>query len=392
MFPINFIEHVSKAPGFEEKLFTEAHQAGAGLTSIRINPMKCTDVLSLDFGDNIDGRVPWCEHGAYLKHRPAFILDPLLHAGAYYVQEASSMFLAHALKQAGAEKPLLNVLDISAAPGGKSTLINAVISSSSLLVSNEVIKPRANVLTENLTKWGYPNVVVTNNDPRDFAGLPSFFDIIVADAPCSGSGMFRKDPASANEWSIANVGHCAARQQRIIADMLPCLKENGYLIYSTCSYSIEENEAVVDHCMEEYGMATVKIPVDESWNILESTSGKGGYGYRFYPGKVKGEGFFLAILKKEKEDRARYRASSPAKLQEAGKAETEAARKTIIEGDAYYNFKHNEAVRCLPAVSVAAFNEIMANLYVKKAGTELGSMKGREWIPCLLYTSPSPRD
>src|SRR5436190_11131836 len=185
-------------------------------------------------------RVPWSSSGFYLNERPIFTLDPMFHAGAYYVQEASSMFLEQALKQTVDLSQPVKVLDLCAAPGGKSTLIQSLITTESLLVSNEVIKTRVNILSENITKWGAANVIVTNNDPRDFQRLPGYFDVIVIDAPCSGSGLFRKDPAAISEWSRDNVILCSQRQQRILADIMPALKPGGILIYSTCSYSQEE--------------------------------------------------------------------------------------------------------------------------------------------------------
>ena len=178
--------------------------------------------------------------------RPSFTFDPLFHAGTYYVQEASSMFLEQALKQSVDLSQPLRVLDLCAAPGGKSTLLQSLLNKESLLVSNDVIKSRAAILEENIVKWGAANVVVTNNDPAHFARLENYFDAIVIDAPCSGSGLFRRDPEAINEWSENNVQLCSQRQQRIVADVWPALKQNGILIYSTCSYSAEEDEAILD--------------------------------------------------------------------------------------------------------------------------------------------------
>jgi len=182
--------------------------------------------------------VPWCEYGFYLSERPQFTLDPLLHAGAYYVQEASSMFLWQALKQIFTRDSNIKILDLCAAPGGKTTLIASYFKNA-LIVSNEVIKTRANILYENITKWGSENIVVTNNDAADFKRLKNYFDLIVIDAPCSGSGLFRKDKDAIEEWGESNVLLCSQRQQRILADVYNALNHNGYLIYSTCSYSQE---------------------------------------------------------------------------------------------------------------------------------------------------------
>ncbi len=189
-----------------------------------------------------------------------------------------------------------HVLDLCAAPGGKSTLLASALPNS-FIVSNEVIKTRVTVLAENISKWGSSSVVVSNNDPKDFKRLPAFFDLMVIDAPCSGSGLFRKDADAISEWSEANVQLCSMRQQRILADVTGSLQENGYLIYSTCSYSKEENEDICDWIVDEFQLSSIKMHVDRSWGIVETISLKhAAYGYRFYPDKVKGEGFFVACF------------------------------------------------------------------------------------------------
>jgi len=217
----------------------------------------------------------------------------MFHAGCYYVQEASSMFLEQALKQSVDLSMPLKILDLCAAPGGKSTHILSLISKESLMVSNEVIKSRAAVLRDNITKWGYSNVVVTCSDPKNFQKLENYFDVIVVDAPCSGSGLFRRDPEAIKEWSLSNVQLCSRRQQRILTDVLPALKKEGVMIYSTCSYSKEENEDIGKWIMEEHKMESEELKIEKEWGIVQSEMG-----YRFYPDKLKGEGFFLACFRK----------------------------------------------------------------------------------------------
>ena len=230
--PGELLHSLKNVEGFDEKSFLHVHEHRKPVVSVRINPEKIT---AAPFGGA--EKIPWSSTGYYLPERPSFTLDPLLHAGAYYVQEASSMFLEQCLRQTTDLSSPLKVLDLCAAPGGKSTLIQSFISNESLLVSNEVIKTRVAVLVENLSKWGNENVIATNNDPRDFARLNGFFDVLVIDAPCSGSGLFRRDPDAISEWSVAAVETCSMRQQRILSDSYACLKQNGILIYSTCSYS-----------------------------------------------------------------------------------------------------------------------------------------------------------
>ena len=192
LLPQSLVRSLDKIPGFDKEAFEKVHVSGEQITSVRLNPKKIFDISSSIL--HTAEKVPWNNYGYYLPVRPSFITDPLIHAGAYYVQEASSMFLEEALKQTVDLSQPIKILDLCAAPGGKSTLIQSIISDSSLLVSNEVIKTRASILSENITKWGATNVVVTNNDPKDFQRLESYFDVIVVDAPCSGSGLFRKIP------------------------------------------------------------------------------------------------------------------------------------------------------------------------------------------------------
>lgn len=292
VLPKELLESLSKLEGFNKEAFELLHQSGEQITSIRINQAKLNDPGQLLL-INIQQKIPWTESGFYLNERPSFTFDPLFHAGCYYVQEASSVFLEQALKQTiGLSQPL-KVLDLCAAPGGKSTHIQSLISKESLLVSNEVIRPRVNILRDNIIKWGCENVVVTNNDPKDFGRLKGYFNVIMVDAPCSGSGLFRREPDAINEWSENNVQLCSQRQQRILADVWPALKKGGILIYSTCSYSKEEDEDIMDWIKQAFQCESISLTLSPDWGIIES---KGGY--RFWPDKVKGEGFFLACIKK----------------------------------------------------------------------------------------------
>lgn len=273
------------------------------VTSIRINERKTPSSL-LPPPSSLS-EVPWCATGRYLAERPQFTLDPLFHAGAYYVQEASSMFIEQVFKVIGNREeerdvaPLtsylqpLTLLDLCAAPGGKSTLWRSLLPDGSLLVANEPIRQRAQVLAENLTKWGHPDVVVTSAYPEEFAPLSSFFDVIAADVPCSGEGMFRKDEQAREEWSPEAVIACAERQWQIISDVWPALKQDGYLVYSTCTYNAEEDERMVSRICRELGAVVVPIAHDPAWGIVE-----GEVGYHFYPHRTKGEGIYMCLLRK----------------------------------------------------------------------------------------------
>ena len=249
-------------------------------------------------------QVPWCPEGYYLSGRPQFTFDPLFHAGCYYVQEAASMFVTHILR-AVANSSLftlhssLNVLDLCAAPGGKSTAMRTVLPEGSLLVSNEPIPTRAQVLLENITKWGWPDCIVTNNYPRDFRKAKTHFDIILCDVPCSGEGMFRKDPATISEWSQQNVEKCWRLQREIVADAWECLNPGGLLIYSTCTFNIKENEENVRWIIDTYDAEPIMIPTEPEWNITGSLlEGFDVPVYRFIPGITRSEGLFICALVK----------------------------------------------------------------------------------------------
>ncbi|NDW13392.1 rRNA cytosine-C5-methyltransferase [Bacteroides sp. 214] len=294
--PHDFVEQIKTLLGEAESTrFFQALQEPTPI-SIRLNPLKQTSLNSPMLAD----AVPWCDAGYFLSERLTFTFDPLFHAGCYYVQEAASMFLEQAVKQY--VKDAVLALDLCAAPGGKSTHLRSLLPEGSLLVANEVIRNRSQVLAENLTKWGHPDVVVTNNDPADFGKLENQFDVILTDVPCSGEGMFRKDPAAIDEWSLANVEICWQRQRRILADIWPCLKPGGVLIYSTCTYNTKENEENVAWLMTEFGAESLQVETPDEWNITGNLSTHNFPVYRFLPHKTKGEGFFMAILRKPAED------------------------------------------------------------------------------------------
>lgn len=260
---------------FEAALNTETP------VSFRINKQKLNAELNYS-------KVSWCSTGYYLPERPLFVSDPLWHAGAYYVQEASSMVLEQAFaKIRELIDTDLKVLDLCAAPGGKSTHLSSLLNDNDILLSNEVIQTRVSVLKENLLKWGFPNTIICNNDSRDFSQLGEIFDIVVVDAPCSGEGLFRKDPNATEQWTVDNVQTCELRQKRILQEIIKCVKEGGFIIYSTCTYNPGENEAQVDY-LEQNGFKSVPFHFD---NKLESS-------YQLMPHTHQGEGFFIALLQK----------------------------------------------------------------------------------------------
>ncbi|HMO62059.1 MAG TPA: RNA methyltransferase [Ferruginibacter sp.] len=383
-FPPAFIPSIQNCPGFDRVTFENAHQTPEPVTSIRLNRSKLiAAVLPVANELPVSGNVPWCSSGYYLEERPSFTLDPSFHAGAYYVQEASSMFLEQALWQTVDLTAPLKVLDLCAAPGGKSTLIQSLISKQSVLVANEVIKTRVAVLAENITKWGAANVVVTNNDAKDFQHLGAFFDVIVVDAPCSGSGLFRKDPAAVNEWSEKNVALCSGRQQRILTDVLPALKPGGILIYATCSYSEEENEAIADWLCDCFALQSQRLQPDEHWGIVESISKKHkAYGYRFYPGKVKGEGFFITAFTNIAAPEPIFKNTSPKKKAEKLSAAELATITAYLQAPAILRYyRQQEDILALPLELADALPLLQQSLYIRKAGIKLGTIIRNELIP-----------
>lgn len=326
--------------------------------------------------------VAWSK-GWYLDYRPTFTFDPLFHAGCYYVQEASSMFVEQALRQYVHEPVVM--LDLCAAPGGKSTLARSVLPEGSLLVANEVIRNRSQVLAENLIKWGHPSVVVTNNDPADFAELGGVFDVILTDVPCSGEGMFRKDETAVSEWSLENVNICWQRQRRILQAIWGCLKPNGILIYSTCTFNREENEDNVAWIARELGAEVLPIETDAAWNISGNLTGGEFPVYRFLPHRTEGEGLFLAVLRKTCEDSYEPASKRNKKNKPIDKKQTVAYPKAVTEWIAdhkQYEFSaENGTITAFPATWKDLYMRMKQTLRVIHAGITLAEQKGKDWQP-----------
>ncbi|HVT84573.1 MAG TPA: hypothetical protein VHD35_05195 [Chitinophagaceae bacterium] len=369
--PEELLESLKSIESFDQEAFEKIHASGEQITSIRINPNKFS-IENLKF--KIENKVPWTRYGVYLAQRPSFTFDPLFHSGCYYVQEASSMFIEQALEQSVDLSTSLKVLDLCAAPGGKSTHIQSLISKDSLLVSNEVIQSRVPVLKDNIVKWGSENVVVTRNDPKDFSRLENYFDIIVIDAPCSGSGLFRREPGAIEEWSLNNVKLCSLRQQRIIADVFPALKKNGILIYCTCSYSKEEDEDICSWMTNELPIANCKLQIDKSWNIVESSAG-----YRFWPNKLRGEGFFLACFRKK--DGEEYFTQKIKNKPELLNKKEIAIIESWIGKNSFQFIRRNDTVHAIPEKLVADINFLSDHFRTIYEGVAMGQLIREKLIP-----------
>jgi 16S rRNA C967 or C1407 C5-methylase (RsmB/RsmF family)/NOL1/NOP2/fmu family ribosome biogenesis protein len=387
MIPPLLIKSLSKLDHFDPEKFLSAHALENQLVSVHMNsgkPILDHGSWPADFTEppfEIAGPVPWATDAFYLSARPSFTLDPLFHAGLYYVQEASGMFLSFAINHITDLTQKLKVLDLCAAPGGKSTLIQSLISPESLLVSNEVIKTRVPVLNQNMTKWGRLNGIISNNDPAQFKLLSGFFDLVVVDAPCSGSGLFRKDPKAADSWNPDLVRLCSQRQQRILADTWDCLKEDGFLIYTTCSYSEEENEEIVDYVFGQYACNSIPLSPDPAWNIVETRSKKAGaYGYRFYPDKLKGEGFFLSVIQKKQAARA-LRSNKPNRKNVRVAKSAEQQMSVWLKEIPMQFLTVGDGLHALVPGLADDFEVLKNALYLKKAGIRLGKAGESEWIP-----------
>jgi 16S rRNA C967 or C1407 C5-methylase (RsmB/RsmF family)/NOL1/NOP2/fmu family ribosome biogenesis protein len=370
-FPPAFETRMREELGNEWNNFDRVHHDTPPV-SIRLNPKK-------NAGKEKEELIPWTNYGRYLPERPIFTLDPLFHAGTYYVQEASSMFLEQAFKQTVDLTTSLNVLDLCAAPGGKSTHIISLLSDDSLLVSNEVIRSRASILAENIVKWGYANAVVTNNDPKDFQALPGFFDVVVIDAPCSGEGLFRKDPTAMEEWSPQNVELCSSRQKRIVSDVWPSLKENGILIYCTCTYNESENETNLAWLQKEHAIDFLNLQIDKQWGVEEVRMER-VIGYRFFPHRVKGEGFFISVMRKQ-EPQNPFRFKIKKSLTVPSKKVEEVVQWWLSQPDKIKFFQHNEAVYFLPLGKKDEIEILREHLKIVHRGTTIATVKHDKFIP-----------
>ncbi len=337
------------------------------ITSIRLNPAKPCQLTHIP----LESRVPWSSNGWYLTERPQFTMDPLFHAGCYYVQEASSMFVEHALGQIVSSP--VTMLDLCAAPGGKSTLAASALPAGSILVANEIQRSRAQILAENIVKWGCDNTVVTCNTPSQIGNSGLQFDIMLTDVPCSGEGMFRKDDTAVRDWSLEAVNMCASRQREILRDVWAALKPGGYLIYSTCTFNSKEDEENVEWICSELGAEPVSISFPRELGISGAYDGHTIPCYHFLPGSSLGEGFFLAIIRK----------ASGYAGQEKNSAirEDKLCREMIDSSYDYILEKSRESIIALPRTIAPKMQAISDRLFCLTCGIEVASAKGKDFTP-----------
>jgi 16S rRNA C967 or C1407 C5-methylase (RsmB/RsmF family)/NOL1/NOP2/fmu family ribosome biogenesis protein len=372
--PPAFVRQMQDLLGNEFASFETSLREDAPV-SVRHNPKKVpTSALTLALGD----KVAWHPNAHYLLERPIFTLDPAFHAGAYYVQEASSMFLHEALRQAMDLSKPIKALDLCAAPGGKSTLLLDTLHPESLVLANEVIRSRINPLKDNLCKWGRVNTAISGAEAEHFAALPGFFDLIVADAPCSGEGMFRKDPDAIKEWSPDHVQHCALRQRRILSAAVEALAGGGVLAFSTCTFNVAENDENAAWLESEFDLERINLSLDPAWGILE----KGG-NHHFFPHRTKGEGFYIALFRKKGETpNKRQNTTAYKMLKPLPKAQVPGLREWIGEGfDLSYYLTAQDDVIAFPTALEPDFLRLDQVLSAKWYGVHLGAFKGKDFIP-----------
>lgn len=331
--------------------------------SVRLNPSKWADgMLSLG------GRVTWCDGGYYLDGRPSFTRNPAFHAGAFYVQEASSMSYAVAVNLIkDSLPPSPECLDLCAAPGGKSTLLLSLLGQRGIVVANEIVRQRAWILRENLAKWGSPSAIVTNKSAADITASGCTFDLITVDAPCSGEGMFRKDDTAVGEWTARAAADCAARQRDILRDIWPALRTGGYMVYSTCTFNPDENERNMEWAVDEFGAEVLPLPMPENEGVA-SVSFKGGVGYAFLPHKVRGEGFFICLLHKTAGDTT----PTPSRSGKKARAAKDAPKETSVGKDYVTGcrlFATADAVCAFPADRAARMATLSSALSPILSGT-----------------------
>lgn len=372
--PSDFIVSMQSLLNEESELFFAALTEPPPV-SIRLNPVK-THCNPIDFVVPVEP-VKWSQWGYYLKNRAAFTLDPLFHAGYYYVQETSSMFVEH-LVRLFVKAPAM-CLDLCAAPGGKSISLLSALPKGSLLVCNEILPSRAVILSETVTKFGNPNTVVTNNSPRDFAAFPHFFDFILVDAPCSGEGMFRKDEVAIREWSSQNVLMCATRQRAILSDVWSALKPGGILVYSTCTYNTTENEENAQWIADELNAEFVPVASYKEWNISPAFNEVGAC-HRFFPHKTKGEGLFVTVLRKNDETKALEQTKNKKGMLSFLKDTSSYTH--FLHHPEYFDFlEENNCITALPKLHSHQILSFYKKMRVVSSGIEIGRKKRTDFIP-----------
>jgi 16S rRNA C967 or C1407 C5-methylase (RsmB/RsmF family)/NOL1/NOP2/fmu family ribosome biogenesis protein len=347
--------------------------------SLRVNPKKAPDIFA---GEEM---VPWSAYGKFLKERPEFVFDPLIHAGAYYVQESSSMMIANAIDFSGN----LRILDLCASPGGKSTLLLSFMTSGSVLFTNELVGKRTTVLKENIVKWGYPNVIITSNRAADYKDFKGYFDVVLVDAPCSGEGMFRKNPIAVKEWNESKPFSCSIEQKGILENVVPLLRDGGLLIFSTCTFAPQENENNVEWLYRKFAgqLYPATLEHDKSWGVTEDivthSDGCKQSVYKCYPHKFRGEGLFISLFKVNSGNRFIYKDHQQQHLKNVNTQLVKEMGKFIIPNENHMLAMMDDKLLLMNKQMLGIADFAISKLNIVSIGTVLGNLSynTREFIP-----------
>lgn len=354
---------------------TDELRSGNPSVAIRLNRTKVSGMHVVS-----DDVVPWCPDGRYLRQREAFTFDPAFHQGLYYVQDPSSMIIGEVIRRitAGSDRPLC-YLDACAAPGGKTTAAIDALPPESLVVANEFVPQRAAVLRDNLVKWGYPSVVVTQGDTARFRKLGGMFDIVAADVPCSGEGMMRKDDEAVRQWSPALVADCAALQREIVSNLWGALAPGGYFIYSTCTFNRSEDEENLQWMTDELSAEPVDMQFPQEWMIAPGL-GSGIQCGRFLPHRLRGEGLFIGVMRKSGDSSGRRREQRPVKAAKPDR-NLAAAERWIRPEAGMILSADGDRIVALPQQWMSEISMFRKSLHCISAGVEVAVVKGKDLIP-----------
>ena len=372
--PVAFTERMRKQLGAEEAENLFAALNSVSPVAVRLNPAKCGEEGVWSDGEAIG----WSRYGRKLKERPSFTLDTAFHAGAYYVQEAASQFIDYII--AGEELRGKRVLDMCSAPGGKTTIYSTAVGVEGLVVANEYVRSRANILADNVRKWGLGNVLVTNNAPGHLAQFEGWFDVVAVDAPCSGEGMFRKEEVAREDWSEEAVKMCAARQMSIVREAWQSLKEGGLFIYSTCTFNDEEDEGVLRAFIEEMGdvfAPSQRVDIDEAWGVLRGDVGQ-FQTFRFFPHKSDSEGLFVAVARKAEPTSRRTPKARKKVMQEVDKASRKELSRWLQEAEKYTFAQVADTIYAYRSEQFRAMQALSEGLTAIYSGVAMGQIfKGK---------------
>lgn len=357
-------------PAKEAEALLHAIQSTPPSVAIRLNTAKCRSLPTA-------AQVPWCSRGFYLDERVPFTFDPMLHAGAYYVQDASSMILQLIVERLVSSP--VRYLDLCAAPGGKTTAALDALPEGSLMVTNEIMPDRARILLENVAKWGNPQCVVTSDSSDRFAALSGFFDVIAADVPCSGEGMFRKDAEAVAQWSPRLVEQCAVRQREIVDNAWQALRPGGIFIYSTCTYNRAEDEEMVEYLVAKHGAESIGLRFPDEWRILPGIATT-AHCYRFMPHRTRGEGLFVAVVRKP--GNAPHAVVAPKRAKSSPR--TAIVPKEVngwLNGNFAFAADEKGIISALPMAHTDEVALLRSKVRVLSAGVQVAATKGRDVVP-----------